>query len=804
MAKTKPMVPGRPKENKSGVLQENTYLFTEKETYEILADKIVAIGGESQVYLARRLSDGEEVLAKIYVEISIEAIRNRRAWIRLLKDAGDYTQTHLLPLYASSNIELVDEISGEKLSCPVDIVPYCRDGHLLQCDYSELRNEVIPGILTGIEILHSANLIHRDIKPENIYIYNGVVVLGDFGTVAPISAGGVGETRTCRGTLGYAAPEILNHYVVKQSDYFSLGCTIATLYNGQHVYSNLVNEGKEGEFFWSIRRKGLQLSCPDPEKDLQLLVNVLTFSDYEDRAGYDDVQLWLKDPALFAERWGNRNWFADEIPFDYLFDGKEYHNKTELTKAFLEKWDLARDTFYRNGVQNSKFLRLLVITNHPYEEQVSKILQEQQNDRTNRFDLDLGFAQALHFFNSDGENSCPVYWFGMEFKTLSEIAVAMAEKSEQQQVFIRLIRSRFLSWKLQNTPGYDNEQAIEEIQKIEDISQKYPKLAFYLLMYRLAPDGYFKTVTADDVFAELASTSDGFYSGVKQLLEDEKELARLINGGFESEVFEFKERLSNDFLTNVTHLYILFEGICQDKKVIRNHYINYGPLSYTYWIQQNLDKYSFKTNAAERIADNIKSVVVSDEDSIQVLAKRLTSLKAYCKDLKEDFQNDLLLAYMALDNDKAVTSRDIDAFFKLEFYGTQVPVGYIRHLEYASSKAKGSEPSITQSWSGSEYRMYKNSAVRTGKNVQSVKVKVASHYSNEELYEVLITAIGRDRTELVRAIHYFANMTVEQAEEALAHLPVVVRKNLTLEEATDMQNAILKTGATSIFRQQLM
>ena len=60
--------------------------------------------------------------------------------------------------------------------------------------------------------LHRNNICHRDLKPENLLIdSNYDLKLADFG-FATKAEGTMGDFihYTCKGTLGYMAPEILN------------------------------------------------------------------------------------------------------------------------------------------------------------------------------------------------------------------------------------------------------------------------------------------------------------------------------------------------------------------------------------------------------------------------------------------------------------------------------------------------------------------------------------------------------------------------------------------------------------------
>ncbi|MCL2065105.1 MAG: protein kinase family protein, partial [Candidatus Cloacimonetes bacterium] len=242
------------------------------------------MGGESQVYLAKRVSDGEQVVVKIYDTFTDKRkLLTRKKILEFLRKNSDYRQTHIMPLlddgttemkdYDTDELDIIDDI-------PFDVLPYCPEGAIKQCDYQTLKTKIIPEVLQALNLLHTNNLVHRDLKPSNIYFYDNVVVLADFGTTSRIQNIKEHEkTEVKRGTPGYTAPEMSDYYYVIATDYFSFGCTIATLYKGKHVYQNLIDSNDIEDINIAMRRNGLPLDCPEEEKSLQLLVDALVMRD---------------------------------------------------------------------------------------------------------------------------------------------------------------------------------------------------------------------------------------------------------------------------------------------------------------------------------------------------------------------------------------------------------------------------------------------------------------------------------------------------------------------------------------------
>merc|ERR1712098_172904 len=91
-------------------------------------------------------------------------------------------------------------------------------------------------ICSGVEYVHSQNLVHRDLKPSNIYFTSdGVIKIGDFGLVTDDKLGGDGDSGHHHehhhyhhqhtdqvGTLTYMSPEQLQRKPYKV-DIYSMG-----------------------------------------------------------------------------------------------------------------------------------------------------------------------------------------------------------------------------------------------------------------------------------------------------------------------------------------------------------------------------------------------------------------------------------------------------------------------------------------------------------------------------------------------------------------------------------------------------
>jgi len=662
-------------------LKEDITITCDKDTYIIHADKRIGMGGESLVYRATRQRDGAQVVAKIYDEFpdTRASHRNRNQIIEFLLRNNEYKETHIMPLLDIGIYSIAIE-GGILLNKPVDIIPFCEEGELKKCSYAQLKEKVIPEILRGLNVLHTSNLVHRDIKPSNIYTLDDVIVIADFGTSGTITADNKFDfigTQKKRGTLGYTAPEVWQGYASVASDYYSLGCTIATLYKSEHVYERFIKSGNDSMLNRAINSEGLPLDCPESESDLQELVNALVVVDENNRAGYEDVALWLSDTIAFFEKWRNRHRQEDSL-LNFTFEGNTYDDEVELTEALLAQDEAAKRFLYR-----SIFTEFFKSRNPALADKIICITENRET-ATNQ---DLGLAMFLHHLNTVKNPVCPIYWCSESYNAIPEISGNIYKNTADKGKIIAMLQDKFLSWKLRNTQGMD-EKLIQTADYVESVAGEYPELGYYTLMFCFDSGEIKKPDSPDALFKLLISDISTWYSRAKALLEDDRALAYFIGLGFKDNVLSLKKSLGKDFISddsksisNLTRLYQLFEGVCDDKEYVREHYINYGPPSYLYWFKNNITLYTFHTQAAKETERNIKNININKNMSINDMYSSFGSLRAFIyNDFMTKFQNNYLLPYIGLSVNNEITTANTHAYFVGDYFGIPVPVGYLKAI----------------------------------------------------------------------------------------------------------------------------
>jgi serine/threonine protein kinase len=175
------------------------------------------------------------------------AIKLIRIWELLPDDREDIKRRIELEFKISNTIHsehIVHTYSSDELhDNPVLVMDYCPDGSLRRKIGTEFsQDELIKTsvqILSGLNILHSYDIIHRDVKPENILFKGNTALLTDFGISANLRSrvtktNILGHALKVFATLSYSPPEQSHKtyaykYTAPTNDIFSFGVILYEL-----------------------------------------------------------------------------------------------------------------------------------------------------------------------------------------------------------------------------------------------------------------------------------------------------------------------------------------------------------------------------------------------------------------------------------------------------------------------------------------------------------------------------------------------------------------------------------------------
>ncbi len=385
-----------------------------------VTEKLNTYSSESDLYKAIDINDNSEQIVKLY----------RR------KDA---LKAEVIAKIFNSKPQYVAPVSyySEELGFTYVVMPYFTNGslrsYLQNCgtfSEQELKEQIIPQIVTGLNNIHQLDILHKDLKPDNVMIDNeGNLVIIDFGISSVTNGNTVVFTQTGM-TPTYLAPEAFNNSFTKETDYYALGIMIYELFTGFTPFQNSNISSSQLAGLASIQKIPFAVDFP---QDLKNLILGLTYKDISNRNEannpnkrwtYTEVQKWLKGeeqviPGDFNSSLASASSNSKQTSIPYKFNGTIYTSNYDLIDALGTNWELGKKEVGRGLLE-----RHYDINNKEKEtefcRQAMEVLQNNPND-------DFRYQKLLYQLEP---TLTKIYWQGYVFTDLNDYGNALINEAK--------------------------------------------------------------------------------------------------------------------------------------------------------------------------------------------------------------------------------------------------------------------------------------------------------------------------------------------------------------------------------------
>lgn len=476
-----------------------------KSTYTVLSrvNSDVNPSGQSYIFNVRDNVTNEEFIAKMY------------ALGRESKYSDEITK-----LMSSNNVKGLIHIidygtnGGRKFYIMKKLVPFDAIRDRLILDDAKINN-IVRTLNEAVNFLHANNLIHSDIKTDNIMydVENDLPTLIDYGSITKgeYTEQVLSSTTTTAYKIseGYTPPELYLHsasapnkikdrsgnnifnpekgkmVISNASDYYQLGICFC------EMFRTSTNKDKNGidlatpfkyRLFMSNAEAVAQVSThnimlPDDinsNKRISNLINSLIQYDPRDRAGYDDINIWLTGRLIPIKQKYNLH---------HYFCKNDYYRTDDLAEALATHWEDAAVDIYRGQLEKD-FEECK--DKKRYTELQNLRIKYAQSEKTNE-DLDSLIFESVCIVDP----SIDFFWKGKIYHTvngentdLSRDLCAYVDNNDN--IFDSLFRKNLLRTFYETKGIYNTDISDDDlkrkntIERIVTVGTIYPKIAALL------------------------------------------------------------------------------------------------------------------------------------------------------------------------------------------------------------------------------------------------------------------------------------------------------------------------------------
>lgn len=641
-------------------------------------------GGESIILLCAD-QNGNDVVAKVYYEPVNGAGSSISTRSRVLEYMG--TEEGKKYALAVSEIGLV-EFSESKYY--FEIMPYCSNTDLSDDGAFSFDRivEITAQLNEALHSIHQAGIIHRDIKPENLYEIDGQIKLGDFGIAKNGAAGRSNVTEHILGTEGYAAPETRRYIYNEKSDYYSLGVTLATLFEGHFVFDNMNYEMQA----LAQESERLPLIREDPKREqLENLLNGLCRINSKQRFGYEEVKRWLADHNYTC---GSND---EEWPKTYRLLGDIYRDEQSMFIGITkdeQHWEEAKTMLYSKIIEQ---FFMSFRTDLARAAQIADELYRAEN-------RDKGLAVFLKNLFAPG----PIVWKGYTFNSLSELGNKMVA-TKNPVAYSELLQNHCISHWLSNTEGIQvDDDTLKLVDAIEAVSATEPEIACYWFGNSFASKKMLhvcnkEVSTIDELIDALFISPNDFYQadGYTKLLSrvDGADLyGFLFSFGYKDAIYEEWEHLKQCDTFNKTAILIsMMDNIAvkagSDPAIIRKFFVEYGPAGIATYTQKLVARTENKVYMAldadgKQALAKISNFKAPATGNVDELFRAYTPLMECIDKLRRNLIENPHCILTGVYENKGVICCNLIGCFAFKIFERVAPLGFNAWIESANGGTK--------------------------------------------------------------------------------------------------------------------
>lgn len=492
-----------------------------------------------------------------------------------------------------------------------------------------IRKQIILPLNEALRTMHGMGILVRDITPWHILFhdYGKTCALSAFSNLTLLNRM---ATATHKRSFGedprFLAPEVDQEGYSVASDYYALGVTLYAIHKGLRALDSIPDAMWQNwksfgvsPFEMNDRIRGEEYTAFTQSDRLEYLIMGLTLPDPSARWGYGEVRAWCYDQDIPLVQRRNRETYDMAVPL--TIKGRHCWNYRQLADILAHNPD---------AVTDSEIFRRIVRHISQWDAKISEKLQWALQESS------IALGRILRWVYILNPSTPGLWWNGMQYHSCEELAVKAELNVSVFGALSTILRDRCISFWLDNTENLVNAATKDMVRALESEECRRETAG---------ANRFIQVFGAEHRFRYHGRT----YHSISELLRDyaenkrltEKEAAEMLanqsfrawvwSDGYENVLETIEVNAVEKGMNKFDTFLLLCEriGLNSDREMVRRIYLQYGEYAPVFWLQENIDKYSF-AGSSERLKMQFLSGFITEFLSIgQMQAELPEQLRIY-------------------------------------------------------------------------------------------------------------------------------------------------------------------------------
>lgn len=488
---------------------------------------------------------------------------------------------------------------GEVDGCPFDVFE-AWEGDISRkiISQSAVKQQIILPLNEALRTMHEMGLLIRDITPQHILFddYGHACALSAFSNMTVLNRM---ATATHKRSFGadprFIAPEVDLEGYSSASDYYALGITFYAIYKGPEALDRIP------EAMWQVwktsgvlpfeinnRIRGENFSTFTQSDRLEYLIMGLTLPDPRVRWGYKEVRAWCCDQNIPLVQRGTKESYDMAIPLKIR--GTHCWSYRQLADRLAHNPDAAADP-----AALQKIVRHLSRWDTKTSEKLAKAMQESTSIPGKIF-------RWVYILDPSTQG---LWWNGKQYRSCEELAVEAELNVGALDALSTMLRNRCISFWLDNTANRANAATKDMVRTLESEECQGETVGANRFIQVFGAERRFRYHgrsyrSIGELLRNCSENSVLTEQQASEILANPSFRAWIWASGYGNVFRMVEENGAEKGINRFDTFLLLCEriGLDSDREIARRIYLKYGECAPVFWLQENIDKYSFVGNGA--------------------------------------------------------------------------------------------------------------------------------------------------------------------------------------------------------------